>query len=126
VITEHTNTARLNPSRLTAIATEAAEQCERLTVPVLHAPSRLADLLADWPPGRVLFAAIERRHAAQPSAAAGPAALLVGPEGGFAPAELDAMLRHPFVTPVSLGPRILRAETACVAGLALLQAPRCG
>ena len=126
VITEHTNTARLNPSRLTAIATEAAEQCERLTVPVLHAPRQLADLLADWPRGRVLYAAIERSNAARPSAATGPAALLVGPEGGFAPAELDAMLRHPFVAPISLGPRILRAETACVAGLALLQAPRCG
>jgi 16S rRNA (uracil1498-N3)-methyltransferase len=126
VITERTNTPRINETRLTAIATEAAEQCERLTVPVLHAPSRLPDLLANWPPSRILYAAIERTGAARPGPAAHPAALLVGPEGGFTPAELDAMLRHPFVTPVGLGPRILRAETACVAGLALLQPPCCG
>lgn len=125
-ITERTNAARLNETRLTAIATEAAEQCERLTVPVLHPLCRLPDLLAQWPPDRKLYAAIERIDAAKPKPARDPAALLVGPEGGFTPAELDAMLRHPFVTAVGLGPRILRAETACVAGLALLQASRCG
>jgi 16S rRNA (uracil1498-N3)-methyltransferase len=141
VFTERTNAARVNETRLAAIATEAAEQCERLTVPVLHPPTRLPELLATWPADRKLYAAIERAKAASlphfaaptphsaappPHSAAPKAALLVGPEGGFAPAELDAMLRHSFVTPVSLGPRILRAETACVAGLALLQAPRCG
>lgn len=126
VFTERTNAARVNESRLAAIATEAAEQCERLTVPVLHPPSRLPELLANWPPGRTLYAAIERTNAQPPKPPAGAAALLVGPEGGFTPAELDAMLRHPFVTPVGLGPRILRAETACVAGLALLQPPWCG
>jgi 16S rRNA (uracil1498-N3)-methyltransferase len=126
VITERTNTARLNETRLTAIATEAAEQCERLTVPVLHPPRRLPELLADWPAGRTLHAAVERCTAPPPKPTSDPAALLVGPEGGFTPAELDAMLRHPFVTAVSLGPRILRAETACVVGLALLQAPWCG
>ena len=126
IITERTNAARVNESRLTAIATEAAEQCERLTIPVLHPPTRLPDLLAAWPSGRTLYAAIERANAARPAPATQPAALLVGPEGGFTPAELEATLRHPFVTPVSLGPRILRAETACVAGLALLQPPWCG
>ncbi len=126
IMTERCNTHRLNDTRLTAIATEAAEQCERLTVPVLHPLRRLPDLLATWPPGRTLYAAVERTNTPPPRPATAPAALLVGPEGGFTPAELDAMLRHPFVTPVTLGPRILRAETACVAGLALLQAPWCG
>jgi 16S rRNA (uracil1498-N3)-methyltransferase len=126
VITERTNTPRINETRLATIATEAAEQCERLTIPVLHAPRRLPDLLAAWPPDRKLHAAIERTNTAKPPRPTkNPAALLVGPEGGFTPGEVDAMLRHPFVTAVGLGPRILRAETACVAGLALLQSPWC-
>lgn len=126
VFTERTNAARTNQDRLAAIAIEAAEQCERLTIPTLHPPRPLPELLATWPPQRPLYAAIERSAAAMLCPATGPAALLVGPEGGFSQTELDAMRRHPFVTPASLGPRILRAETACVAGLALLQAPRCG
>jgi 16S rRNA (uracil1498-N3)-methyltransferase len=126
VFTDRTNAARTNLDRLAAIATEAAEQSERLTVPVIHPPTRLADLLGSWPSGRVLYAAAERAAAPPLPRATGPAALLVGPEGGFAPAELEAMLPHPFVTHVSLGPLVLRAETACIAGLALLQAPRCG
>ena len=116
----------MNADRLTAIAIEAAEQCERLTVPELHAPRPLAALLSDWPPDRRLFAAVERSdRAAHRARRGGPRALLVGPEGGFTPAELDALRAHPFVTPASLGPRILRAETACIAGLALLQGADC-
>ncbi|MDE2515192.1 MAG: 16S rRNA (uracil(1498)-N(3))-methyltransferase [Rhodospirillales bacterium] len=127
VITRHTNAERTNPARLTAIATEAAEQCERLSVPVLHAPQKLPELLAAWPAGRRIFAAVERRAApAAPARHAGPAALLIGPEGGFAPAELDALHAHPLVTQMSLGPRILRAETAAIAGLALLLAAGAG
>jgi 16S rRNA (uracil1498-N3)-methyltransferase len=127
VLTERTNAARTNPDRLIAIATAAAEQCERLTVPLIRPPRRLSDLLAGWPPDRPLFAATERAINAVPlRATTTPAGLLIGPEGGFAPSELEAMPRHPFVTPISLGRRILRAETACVAGLALLQAPLCG
>ena len=124
VITERSNTHRVNEARLRSIAIEAAEQSERLTVPCLHPPQSLDALLSDWPPDRRLFVAIERSAAAPLSTQSyGSAALLVGPEGGFVPAELDAMRARPFVTPVSLGPRILRAETACIAGLALLQAP---
>jgi 16S rRNA (uracil1498-N3)-methyltransferase len=126
VTTDRTNAERVNATRLTAIATEAAEQSERLTVPRLAPVQRLAGLLAEWPAGRTLFAAIERSNAAplRPGRIAGMAALLVGPEGGFSPAELDALRARPFVVPVSLGPRVLRAETASIAGLALLQA--CG
>lgn len=126
VITERTVVTRLNESRLAAIAIEAAEQCERLTVPALHPPARLPDLLASWPRERRLLAALERSDAPPLRPIDGPAALLVGPEGGFAPPEVDALRRHPIVTPVSLGARILRAETACLVGLALLQAPPTG
>lgn len=122
VLTERTNTARINEDRLRAIAIEAAEQCERLTVPRIAAPRRLWDMLGDWPAERTLHAALERQAAAPPRPAAGKAALLIGPEGGFTPVELDALHRHPLVVPVSLGPRILRAETAAIVGLALLLA----
>lgn len=123
VFTERTNIARLNPARLLAIATEAAEQCERLTVPRMADPQRLGELLSRWPAGRVLHAAIERAAAPPLRHHAGPAALLVGPEGGFTPAELELLRRHPDVVPVSLGPLVLRAETAAIVGLALLQTP---
>lgn len=122
VMTERTNAGRVNESRLAAIATEAAEQSERLTVPHIHPLRRLADLLASWPADRTLFAALERQSAPGPASGRDPAALLVGPEGGFTEGELDALARHPSVVRVSLGPRILRAETAAIAGLALLQA----
>ena len=122
VFTARTNTARLNLDRLAAIAAEAAEQCERLTVPRITPPQPLADMLAGWPVGRPLVAAIERGDAAPIRPLPVPAGLLVGPEGGFTALELDVLGRHPFVTPVSLGPRILRAETAAIVGLALLQA----
>jgi 16S rRNA (uracil1498-N3)-methyltransferase len=122
VITERTNANRVNEARLAAIAVEAAEQCERLTVPMVHKPRPLMAVLGNWGPDRELFVAAERAAAPAIGQARGPAALLVGPEGGFTPAELEAMRAHPFVTAVSLGPRILRADTACIAGLALLQA----
>jgi 16S rRNA (uracil1498-N3)-methyltransferase len=124
--TERTNAARLNETRLAAIATEAAEQCERLTIPRIAAPRRLGELLADWPAERPLVAAMERVDTAPIRPAPGPAALLIGPEGGFTVAELDALGRHPFVLPATLGSLILRAETAAIVGLALLQAPTGG
>jgi 16S rRNA (uracil1498-N3)-methyltransferase len=126
VITDRGNTHRINASRLHAIAIEAAEQCERLTVPRVLPPQTLHDVLAGWPASRRLFAAIERSEAPRITPTPGPRALLVGPEGGFTPAELEALRAHPFVTAVSLGPRVLRADTACIAGLALLQGVDCG
>lgn len=123
VFTERTNAARVNAERLQSIATEAAEQSERLTVPEIRAARALDAVLSGWPGGRPLFAALERGPGPLPAGAAGPAALLVGPEGGFGPRDRGLLGRHDFVRPVSLGPRILRAETAAIVGLALLQAP---
>ena len=125
VVTARCNTHRMSADRLTAIAVEAAEQSERLSVPILRSIEPLRSLLSRWPPERRLYAAIERSTAPRIPSAPGPRALLVGPEGGFAPAELDLLRVHSFVTPVSLGPTVLRAETACIAGLALLQAADC-
>lgn len=133
VMTERTNTARINAERWLAIATEAAEQCERLSIPAIGAPVRLPDLLGAWEAERPLLAAIERagQREAGPAgtiagwrAGAGPSVqpgLLVGPEGGFSPAELAFLRTRAFVVTVSLGRLILRAETAAIAGLAALQ-----
>jgi 16S rRNA (uracil1498-N3)-methyltransferase len=121
VLTERTNTQRLNLDRLTAIAREAAEQCERLSVPEIAEPQPLYALLAGWNPAEILHAAIERSGAALPQAAPGPLALLIGPEGGFTPSELELLRRTAFVRAAGLGPRVLRAETAAIVGLALLQ-----
>jgi 16S rRNA (uracil1498-N3)-methyltransferase len=121
VATARTQTDRVNLERLNAIAVAAAEQCGRLTVPPVAALRPLPAVLDAWDPAMRLLVAAERRTA--PALAPGDGdALLVGPEGGFDPHELDAMLRRPFVAAVSLGPRILRAETACLAGLAILGA----
>ena len=118
---------RTNPDRLAAIAIEAAEQCERLTVPGVAAPAPLALVLASWPAGRHLLVGDESRTASAAAAViadAGPGAwaLLVGPEGGFTGGELDGFGKLPFCHRASFGPRILRAETAAVAGLSLIQA----
>ena len=130
VTTRHTAVSRVNSERLAANAREAAEQCERLSVPAVEAPRALFDLLGDWPPERRLLLCAEAGDA-RPIAEAlsetageppGPWAVLTGPEGGFAESELDALRKLPFVTAVGLGPRILRADTAALAALACWQA----
>ncbi|MEI7611005.1 MAG: RsmE family RNA methyltransferase, partial [Rhodospirillaceae bacterium] len=128
VPTRHTDIGRVNADRLTAIAREAAEQCERLTIPEISHPIQFFQLLSDWP-GLPLLVCAESGPA-RPLAAAlsglppGPVGVLVGPEGGFANSELDELARQPFVVPVGLGPRVLRAETAALAALACWQALR--
>jgi len=114
---------RINRERLVAIATEAAEQCERLSVPQVAELAPLAAVLAERAADRPLYAALARTDApglVEAVAAHGAGDLLIGPEGGFAEAERAAIAAAPGAVAVSLGPRILRAETAAIAGLAVL------
>jgi 16S rRNA (uracil1498-N3)-methyltransferase len=124
VVTERTNAARVNLTRLIAIATEAAEQSERLSVPAVPAPQTLTDLLATWPATRSLLVALERGDAPPILPTNGPVGLLIGPEGGFTAGERERLLTDCRVQPASLGPFVLRADTAAIVGLARLQAAR--
>lgn len=127
VWTRHTVMSRVNEERLMAIAIEAAEQCERLSVPVVRSPMTLENLLSAWPSERRLIL-LDEGGGGRPIAEVlvelpkGPGAVLVGPEGGFAKSELDALRSLSFAIPVGLGPRILRADTAVLAALACYQA----
>ncbi len=113
---------QINASRLEKRMIEAAEQCERTALTELEPLVRLERLLSDWPPERALFFCDER--GGEPArvamaARAGPAAILIGPEGGFEDNENAAIRALPQAVPISLGPRILRAETAAIAAVAL-------
>ncbi|MFN3668891.1 MAG: 16S rRNA (uracil(1498)-N(3))-methyltransferase [Brevundimonas sp.] len=126
VVTQHTQVQHVRMDRLDAIAIEAAEQTGRLDVPMIDAPAKLADLLDGWEAGRRLMFCDEtggaEATAALAGAGAGPWGILIGPEGGFSPEERDRLQALPFTTAVSLGPRILRADTAAIAALTLWQA----
>jgi len=150
VITGRTTAPRLNIERLQAIAVEAAEQCGRLCIPAINQPVKLAAVLDTWPDERRLMfcdQAGDDESAAGAAGAAGaewggekgraapvlealkgfdsktePWAVLTGPEGGFSPGERAMLRAKPYVTPVTLGPRILRADTAAIAALVLWQA----
>lgn len=129
VITRYTQVTRVNQDRLRANAVEAAEQCGVLSVPEVAEEIRLDRLLEAWPAQRTLVMCDEDAPVADPLSAlaavpAGPLAVLVGPEGGFAPEERERLLGLPQTVRLSLGPRILRADTAAVAALALVQAVR--
>jgi 16S rRNA (uracil1498-N3)-methyltransferase len=126
VFTRRTIVTRVNLERMQANAVEAAEQSERLSVPEVREPLAFDKFLAAWPTERRLIFCDE---GGAPSIATalrdfgpGPIALFTGPEGGFDTAEREALRARPFVTPVSLGPRILRADTAALAALAVWQA----
>ena len=125
--TVRTQVERVNLKRLRAHAIEAAEQSERVSIPEIRAPEALQRVLASWPAARRLILCDES-GAGEPISDAvarlppGPVALLVGPEGGFDETELDAFGKLSFVTRVGLGPRVLRAETATLAAVAVVQA----
>ena len=127
VRTEFTNTDRINRDRMMANAIEAAEQCERLTVPEVREIEKHTFLLENWPQNRYLLVCAEDGPA-QPindmlraAPQNGAWGILIGPEGGFASSELEQLRTLPFARLVSLGPRILRAETAAVAALTCWQ-----
>ena len=126
VLTRRTIARRVNTERLRANAIEAAEQSGRLTVPEIGEPLTLEKLLASWDKSRRLVFCDEAGEAA-PAASAlqeagrGSWALIIGPEGGFDPTERSQLRQQSFVLPVSLGPRIMRADTAALAALALWQ-----
>jgi 16S rRNA (uracil1498-N3)-methyltransferase len=122
--TRHMNSERFRADRHQLHAVEAAEQCGATWVPEVVELQPLDRVLAAWPEGRRLYWADEGEagRAALLSAVPGPAAILIGPEGGFSPEERERLSRLPFVTPFALGPRILRAETAALAALAMYQA----
>ena len=127
VLTERTQVERVNLDRLRANVREAAEQTERLTLPEVRVPLALARALELWPAGRRLLLCdesgtspdiVSALHAEQP----GVWGVLTGPEGGFTQRELDALRNLPFVCAIGLGPRVLRADTAALAALAVFQA----
>jgi 16S rRNA (uracil1498-N3)-methyltransferase len=128
VTTALTQATRINRPHLAAVAVAAAEQSGRLSVPEVAAATPLDQMLARWPPDLPIVVCDES-GGGRPIAEAladwptgRPAAVLVGPEGGFADCELDALGKLPIVTRVGLGPRVLRAETAAIAALAAFQA----
>jgi 16S rRNA (uracil1498-N3)-methyltransferase len=123
VITQRTIVDRTKPERLFAHMVEAAEQCERTALPKLAEPQKLEALLKAWPSDRYLLFADEQGGRPMLEALApGPAAILIGPEGGFTQEEREAIRSLPQARPVSLGPRILRAETAAIAALSVYMA----
>jgi 16S rRNA (uracil1498-N3)-methyltransferase len=140
VITRRTIAERVNVERMRANVIEAAEQCGILRVPEVAEPVKLERVLADWDGARRLVLCDEAAAVASPLEAlrgigsggsdpgdftlapARPLAVLIGPEGGFDPAERELLLRQPFTLAISLGPRIMRADTAAVAALALVNA----
>ena len=127
VMTRYTQVERVNQERMRANAVEAAEQCGIIHLPEVLAPERLTTVLANWPEERPLIFCDEAAGEENPLRALadvppGPLAVLIGPEGGFSPDERDLLNAMPCVTAISLGPRILRADTAAIAALALLNA----
>jgi len=127
VVTRHSVVKSINREKLEANIIEAAEQCGRLDIPALENVQELPHLLAKWPENRTLFYADESGGGVPfrellPKFSAGSCAVLVGPEGGFSKEEQRLLTSKSFVAPFTMGPRILRADTASIAALACVQA----
>jgi 16S rRNA (uracil1498-N3)-methyltransferase len=127
VLTRHSVVKSINKEKLETNAIEAAEQCERIDVPPIENLQELPHLLAAWPQNRELLYADESGNGVAfkqllPTLSAAPRAVLIGPEGGFSPEEQRLLKSKPFVKSFTMGPRILRADTASVAALACVQA----
>jgi len=124
VLTRRCVADKLNLERARTVTVEAAEQCARTALPELAGPVKLEALLREWPEDRTLFFADEMggQPAAQAFAGSTSAAILIGPEGGFDDAEREAVRALPQARPITLGPRILRGETAAIAALSVWMA----
>ncbi len=123
VITRRTIVERMNMERLRATMVEAAEQCGRTALPLIEEAVKLSALIKEWPAERTLYFADETGGVPLADVAnPGPSAILIGPEGGFDPEERAAIRALPQAVGVSLGPRILRAETAAIAALSIWMA----
>ncbi|MEL6878804.1 MAG: 16S rRNA (uracil(1498)-N(3))-methyltransferase [Pseudomonadota bacterium] len=125
VLTRRCVADKLNLERARTLTIEAAEQCARTALPELETPTKLEALLRDWPTERALLFADELGGELAADAFVyheGPAAILIGPEGGFDESEREAIRAHPAARPISLGPRILRGETAAIAALSVWMA----
>lgn len=126
VFTDHTQLHKVNAGKLAANILEAAEQCGNLAIPELGEACKLEALLEGWDPARRIVFCNESQAGNNPTEALSAIserdlALLVGPEGGFSERERQMLMSLPFVTPIPLGPRILRADTAAVAALTAVQ-----
>lgn len=127
VFTHHTVVSRVNVERMSANVVEAAEQCGILEIARVHEPTRLKASILGWPRGQPLIFADEDAELSNPidvlkTMQPGPVGVLVGPEGGFSREERLELLAQPFVKRISLGPRVMRSDTAAVAMLALVNA----
>ncbi len=120
VITARTEIRKINEARIRTQMIEAAEQCERLDIPALHPIDTLGAVLARWKSDMPIYAALERSDAQDFRPGPGECALLIGPPGGFTEDEKHMLGDLPFIRPVTLGPRILRSETAALAALGRL------
>lgn len=130
MMTDYTNLDRMKEERLRANVLEAAEQCDRLQVPTLSDLSQLETVLKEWPDERMIMfcdedlsgrSALEALTAADDKGSPKPWAIFIGPEGGFSPDERESIKAHKNCVVVSLGPRILRADTAAMAAISLWQ-----